>query len=199
MISNYLKIMIRNMVKHKLYSVITILGLTTGIAFALLIGIFTWTEMQVNQSLVEVDRLYKLETKYKDNNGNPLFAPIPLAPRAKQLYPGKIENVYSFLDRNITVSKGDKHFRLQSMIGDSTFIQIFGFRVLSGDPLHALSRPYSIVITESVAQQFFNRTDVAGETLEIASEGGGLKNYEVTAVIAEPEKKNSVTDLVNMD
>ncbi|HKZ36903.1 MAG TPA: ABC transporter permease [Chryseolinea sp.] len=199
MISNYLKIMIRNMVKHKLYSVITILGLTTGIAFALLIGIFTWTEMQVNQSLVAVDRLYKLETKYKDNNGNPLFAPIPLAPRAKQLYPGKIENVYSFLDRNITVSKGDKHFRLQSMIGDSTFIQIFGFRVLSGDPLHALSRPYSIVITESVAQQFFNRTDVAGETLEIASEGGGLKNYEVTAVIAEPEKKNSVTDLVNMD
>ena len=199
MISNYLKVMIRNMVKHKLYSFITILGLTTGIAFALLIGIFTWTEMQVNQSLVAVERLYKLETKYKDDNGSPLFAPIPLATRAKQLYPGKIESAYSFLYRNMTVSKADKHFPFQSMIGDSTFIQIFGFRVVSGDPLHALSRPYSIVITESVAKQFFDRMDVAGETLEIASEGGGVKNYEVTAVIAEPEKKNSVTDLVNMD
>lgn len=199
MIRNYLKVMLRNMVKHKLYSFITILGLTTGIAFALLIGIFTWTEMQVNQSVKEVDRLYKLETKYKEDNGNPLFVPIPLAPRALQLYPDMIQGAYSFLDRNITVSKDDKHMRFQSMIGDSTFIQVFGFRVLSGDPLHALSRPNSIVIAESVARQFFNRIDVAGETLVIASEGSGLKNYEVTAVIADPEKKNSVTDLVNMD
>ena len=199
MIRNYLKVLVRNMVKHKLYSFITILGLTTGIAFALLIGIFTWTEMQVNQSLKDVDRLYKLETKYKENNGSPLFAPIPLIPIAKQLYPGKIEEGYSFLDRNVTVSKDDKHLRLSSMIGDSTFIQIFGFQTLSGDPLRALSRPNSIVITESVARQFFNRTDVAGENLSIATEGSGLKNYEVTAVIADPEKKNSVTDLVNLN
>ena len=199
MIRNYIKVMVRNMVKHKLYSCITILGLTTGITFALLIGIFTWTEMQVNQSLIDIDRLYKLETKYKNDNGNPLFVPVPLVPRAKQLYPGIIEGSYGFLDRNITVSKDDKHLRFQSMIGDSTFIKVFGFRVLSGDADQALTRPYSIVITESVANQFFDRTDVAGENLVIASEGGGFKNYEVTAVIADPEKKNSVTDLVNMD
>ena len=111
-------VMFRNMVKHKLYSFITILGLTAGITFALLIGIFTWTEMQVNQSLVDVNRLYKLETKYKDNNGSPLFTPMPLASRAQQLYPGIVENSYSFFDRNITLSKGEKHFRIQSMIGD---------------------------------------------------------------------------------
>ncbi|HTE34744.1 MAG TPA: ABC transporter permease [Chryseolinea sp.] len=187
------------MVKHKLYSSITILGLTTGITFALLIGVFTWTEMQVNQSLKDVDLLYKLEVKYKDDNGNPLFVPNPLAARTEQVYPDLIDGAYSFLDRNITISKDDKHLRLQSMIGDSTFIPVFGFQVVSGDALHALSRPYSIVITESVARQFFDRTDVAGESLAIATEGGGLKYYEVTAVIQEPEKKNSVTDLVNMD
>jgi putative ABC transport system permease protein len=63
MIRNYIKVMIRNMMKHKLYSCITILGLTTGLTFALLIGTFTWTEMQVNQSLKDIDRLYKLETE----------------------------------------------------------------------------------------------------------------------------------------
>ncbi len=199
MIRNYIKVMVRNMVKHKLYSFITILGLTTGITFALLIGIFTWTEMHVNQSLQDIDRLYKLETKYKNDNGNPLFVPVPLVPRAKQLYPGIIEDAYGFLDRNITVSKDDKHLRFQSMIGDSTFINIFGFRVLSGDGDRSLTRPNSIVITKSVAQKFFDRTDVAGEMLVVATEGGGFRNYEVTAVIADPEKKNSVTDLVNMD
>jgi putative ABC transport system permease protein len=199
MIKNYLMVMIRNMVKHKLYSFITILGLTSGIAFALLIGIFTWTEMQVNQSLADVERLYKLETKYKDNNGSPLFTPIPLASRAQEMYPAVVESSYSFFDRNITISKDDKHFRFQSMIGDSTFITIFGFKVLYGDARNALSCPNSIVIAESVAQKFFDRSDVIGESLEIASEGNGLKSYEITAVIAEPEKKNSVTDLVNMD
>lgn len=199
MFSNHIKVMFRNMARHKLYSFITILGLTAGIAFALVIGVFTWTEMQVNRDLVDVDRLYKLETNYKADNGSPLFVPMPLTSVASESYPGIIESAYGFLDRNITVSKGDKHLRLQCMIGDSTFIQIFGFSVISGNASRALSEPNTIVITQTVAQQFFNRTDVSGEILEISTEGGGVKHFEVSAVIQNPQKKNSVTDLVNMD
>ena len=125
MYGSYFKIMLRNMGRQKFYSAITILGLTVGITFALLIGVFIWGELQVNTNLKDVDRLYLLETKFKANDGNspPFFVPALLGHHAIGQYPAVFEEYYRFRDRSITVSKGEKHFRIQSMIGDSTFFQ----------------------------------------------------------------------------
>src|SRR5260221_6895035 len=135
--------MMRNMIKQKFYSSITILGLTVGITFALLIGIFIWGEMQVNTDIKDIDRLYLLETKYKSAEGNspPFFVPALLGQQAIEKYPTVFEKYYRFRDRNITVSKGENHFRTQSMIGDSTFFEMFGFQVLYGKADHALNKP----------------------------------------------------------
>ena len=201
MLRGYFKIMRRNMIKQKFYSAITILGLTVGITFALLIGVFAWGEMQVNKNLKDVDRLYLLETKYKETEGNnpPFFVPSLLGQQAIDQYPTVFENYYRFRDRGITVSKGDKHFRVQSMIGDSTFFQMFGFPVLYGNSDDALNAPNAIVITEKIAHQYFDRTDVVGESLTVSTENSGLKEFLVTSVIADLQQKNSVSDFVNMD
>ena len=60
------------------------------------------------------------------------FVPAPLGQRATEKYPQVFENYYRFRDREITVSKGDKHLRIQSMLGDSTLISMFGFEVVHG-------------------------------------------------------------------
>jgi putative ABC transport system permease protein len=201
MYRSYFKIMLRNMIKQKFYSAITMLGLTVGITFALLTGIFIWGELQVNTDLKDVDRLYLLETHYKTNEGNqpPFFVPALLGQAAIEQYPTLFENYYRFRDRAITVSKSDKHFRLQSMIGDSTFFDMFGFHVLHGHPQHALNKPNSIVITEKIARQFFDRSDVTGESLTLSTEVSGSKEHVIIAVIADLQKKNSVTDFMNSD
>lgn len=198
---SYFKIMLRNMIKQKFYSAITMLGLTVGITFALLTGIFIWGELQVNTDLKDVDRLYLLETHYKTNEGNqpPFFVPALLGQAAIEQYPTLFENYYRFRDRAITVSKSDRHFRLQSMIGDSTFFDMFGFHVLHGHPQHALNKPNSIVITEKIARQFFDRSDVTGESLTLSTEVSGSKEHVIIAVIADLQKKNSVTDFMNSD
>lgn len=198
MIFNYLTLMLRNLRKHKLYAGINILGLTAGITFALLIGGFTWSEMQINQTLKSVDRIYLLELAH-EIDGPEFFMPVPLLPKAFDQYPHLIENYYRFWDRNITISHGDKHLRIQSMVGDSTLISTFGFEVIAGDAEAPLGQPNSIVITQQVATQFFGNDTPIGETLLIASEGQGLKNYEVTAIIADQQQKNTVTDLMNMN
>ncbi|MGC3947581.1 MAG: ABC transporter permease [Chryseolinea sp.] len=198
MLANYLKLMFRNLRKHKLYAGINIIGLTAAITFALLIGGFIWSEMQVNQTLKSVDRLYLLELA-QDLDGPDFFMPTPLLPKAIDQYPQLIESYYRFWDRNITVSREEKHLRIQSMVGDSTLIGVFGFEVLSGNKKNPLSQPNSMVITQAVATQFFGNDNAIGETLLIASEGQGLKNYQVTAVIADQQKKNTVTDLMNMN
>jgi putative ABC transport system permease protein len=201
MFRSYLKVMIRNMGNQKFHSAITISGLTVGITFAMLIGVFVWGELQVNQDLKDVDRLFLLETKYSSTEGTmpPFFVPALLGPNAVEQYPAVFETQYRFRDRSVTVSKGDKHFRLQSMIGDSTFFEMFGFKVLYGLAEHALNNPNHIVISEKVAHQFFDRSDVVGESLTLSTEVNGLKEYLVTAVLADLQKKNSVSDFMNSD
>ncbi len=200
MLRNYFTIMYRNFVRRKFYSSVNILCLAVGITFALLIGVFIHGELQVNQDLKDIDRLYLLQSKYKTDRGNfEWFVPGLLAKTAIDRYPTTFENYYRFFDRNITISKDDKHFRIQSMVGDPSFIEIFGFSVLHGDGKTPLDAPNSIVITDKIARQYFATTDVVGETLSVSTEQQGRKDYKITAVVAEPQDKNSVSDFMNMD
>jgi putative ABC transport system permease protein len=200
MLRNYITIMLRNLRKHKAYAAIHTFGLTAGMCFALLIGIFSWSELQVNQNLADADRLFILECRFKNADESVVwFAPAPLVKETVAQYPTLFEQYYRFWDRQITVSKADKHFRIQSMIGDSTFLNIFGFPVLHGDASTALENPNSIAITEKTARQFFNRADVVGESLTLTTEINGKKDFLITAVLKDLEKKNSVSDFMNMD
>ena len=200
MIRNYLAVMLRSVVNKKFYTAINVLCLTVGIAFALLIGTFIVGELEVNKSLKDVDRLFFVQNKVEGQNSNiEFFTPAILTKMALEQHPTVFEDYYRFWERNITVSKEDKHFRLQCMMGDKSFLDIFGFSVLYGDRKTPLNQPDCIIITEGVARQFFNKTDVVNETLSIATEQRGIKEYKITAVIAEPDDKNTVSDLMNMN
>ena len=198
--SNYFKVMCRHLTKHKLQSSINLLGLTVGITLALFAIVYITEELSVNSELKDAERLYLLESKSKSIvKYAEFFVPSLLAPEAKEKYPQIIEEFYRFFDREITVSKDDKHFRVQSMIGDSTFLKTFGLKVLFGTPQSSLTQVNSVVITEKTARQFFNRANVVGEPLTIHTERNGLKDFIVTAVIATPKAKNTVSDLANMN
>jgi putative ABC transport system permease protein len=168
--------------------------------FALTLGVFIYGELQVNQDFRDVDRIYLLESRFTtDGDGFPFFAPAPLLETVARKYPDKIETYYRFWDRQVTVSKGGNHFRVQTMIGDSTFQKTFGFRVLHGDAERALDEPNTIIITKKIALQYFNTDDVVGKTLTLKTEINGPKEFKITAIIADPQKKNSVSDFMNMD
>jgi len=197
MIKSYFNIASRVIVRNKFHSAINVFGLTLGIAFALLMSIFIYGEMQIDQQLKDIDRLYFVEEKYDDAVvGWPAGL---LTKEAVTQYPTIFESYYRFVDRSVTISKGEKHFRTQTLIGDSTFFKMFGLKILNGDLNSALTQPNSIVITEAVARQYFDRSDAIGETLSVYTERLGSKEYKITAVIANPQKKNSVTDFMNQD
>jgi putative ABC transport system permease protein len=200
MIRNYFIVMVRTLLRHKFQTAVNILGLTVAIAFAMLTGAFVAAELEVNKTLKESDQLYLMRSTI-GGEATPydFFTPALLAKTVHEQFPGKLKDYYRFWDRSITVSKGDRHFRIQSMIGDPSFLAMFGFTVLYGDATTSLSKPNSVIITESAAIRFFDRTDVVDETLSISTEQNGLKDYVVNAVIADPDDKNTVTDLMNMD
>ena len=193
MIRNYIKIAWRNLVKSKLYSVINVAGLCTGMAFTLVIAAFVWNEVQVNRQLKNAENQFIIQSKWKNPDmGIELTTLGPLASELKVQYPSLVANYYRWDGVTSNVSKGSKAFREGLQIGDSTLFTMYGFKLLHGDVNTALNSTYSLVITETRAIKYFGKTDVVGEALTIESFSGTKKDFVITGVLKKPSR-NSVT------
>lgn len=195
MIKNYIKIVWRNIVKHRFYAVVNIVGLFAGITFTLLIAAYIWQELQVNKKIKNAGQQYILTTISKDPNiGYELATFAPIAKRLKEDYPNLVSNYYRWDGITSVVSKNDKHFREGLQVGDSTLLKMYGFELLHGDINTALLNPYSVVITTDKAIKYFGKTSVIGENINIQSFSGGKHEFTITGVLKDfPD--NSVTHL----
>jgi putative ABC transport system permease protein len=170
-------------------------GLSMGIAFTLLIAAYTWSEWRVNRQLSHADRQFILTSDWKyPNLGYPLATLGPLGKALKENYPALVANYYRFDGITSNVSFGDKHFRENIQIGDSTLLGMYGFPLRQGDPRTALTEPFTMVITTDRAIKYFGRSDVVGKTLSIENFSGGKQDFRITGVMDVPSR-NSVTRL----
>ncbi|WP_428654417.1 ABC transporter permease [Runella sp.] len=196
MLQNYFKIGWRNLRKNKIYTLINILGLAVGLTFTLLIGSYVWEEWQVNADLRNIDNQYIIQSKWKQPNmGMDITTLAPIAKTLKEQYPNLIANYYRFDGIKTVVSKGDKHFREDIQLGDSTLLTMYGLPLLAGNPKTALTGPNSMVIPVQLAQKYFGRTDVLGESLTFDSFSGSRKEFMITGVL-DKLPQNSVIDLI---
>lgn len=195
MLHNYFTIAWRNILKHKLFSLINIFGLSVGIAFTLLISIYVWQERNINSELKNANNQYIIQSKWKtDGLGYELCTLAALPQALKKEYPQLVANYYHWDGVSWNISKDDKHFRENLQIGDGSFIKMYGFKLLYGDASTALNDPFSVVITADRAIKYFGKTDVVGQTLTIESSTGLKHDFMVTGVLAK-YRKNSVTDV----
>ncbi|RYY53575.1 MAG: FtsX-like permease family protein [Chitinophagaceae bacterium] len=198
MLKQYLTIGWRSLRKQGLFSAINILGLAAGICFSLLIAAYVREEYSVNSGLSNVSKLYKLESKWADAGmGLELTSLGPLSRELHRQFPDLVKNYYRWDGVTSTVSRGDKVFREGLQIGDSTLLTMFGFKLLQGNAATALVNPFSVVISEEMAQKYFGKKDVAGEHLTIENFSGQKGEFLVTGVMEKPVR-NSVTE-VNAD
>lgn len=193
LIRNYYRTAVRQIGRSRFHSFLTIIGLSIGIAFFLLIAAFGWSEWRVNRDLNHADRQYLLQSNWKDPNmGAPITTLGPLARALKENYPSLVANYYRWDGIDCTVSSGDRSFKEGVQLGDSTMLDMYGFRLLQGDISTALQDPFTVVITASRAIKYFGRTDVVGRDLTIENFAGGKQSFRITSVMADPAR-NSVT------
>src|SRR5687768_17222080 len=167
MFQNYLKIAIRNLWKNKGFSTINILGLAIGIATCLLITLYVLDELSFDRYHEKSDRIYRLNVDLRFGGGEQKFAvgPDPLAFTMVELYP-QVENAVRFRGYgSYVVKKGNQNIKEERIIFvDSTLFDVFTLPMIAGEPRTALAAPYSVVITESIAKKYFNKTDVVGQS-----------------------------------
>lgn len=186
MIKNYFLVAWRNIAKHRFFAMVNIWGLSIGITFVLLIGAYTWGELQVNRFVKNNDRIFLLKSKWANPETGVEFATLgPLTKELQDNYPTLIEKAYSHDGITTVVSVGDKHYREGIHPGDSTFFDVFNLPVAYGDPRTAMDKPNAVVLTEKKAKLYFGKADAVGKLLKIQSFDGRNEDFEVTAVIKD--------------
>jgi len=182
MIKNYLKIAWRNLLKHKSFSLINILGLAIGIAACMIIFLYVQHELNFDQYNSKADRIARVTSTIVAPESDVVLAisPIPLADAITREYP-EVESTVRFDESPQTIKFNNEAFLEQNCYAaDQTVFSIFDFDFLEGSPKNALLNPGSIVITKTLAKKYFGETTAVGKTL-ICNE----KNILVTAVIKD--------------
>jgi putative ABC transport system permease protein len=184
MFKNYLFTAWRNITKDKFYALLNVIGLTMGLTAALFIFLYVKNEITFDKSNLNYKRIYRLESRFVINEKDDLMAKtaIQLAPTLKDEYP-EIEEFARFAQRgSYYLSFGEKEFQEDHIFfADSTVFRVFTYPFVRGDPNTALIRPYSMVLTESMAKRYFGKQDPLGHVLRSAE--GNL--YEVTGIIED--------------
>jgi ABC-type antimicrobial peptide transport system permease subunit len=196
LIRNYYRSAVRHISRDRFFAGLNIIGLSIGVAFFLLVGAFAWSEWRVNRDLRHAGRQYFLESEWKNGLGPAITTLGQLAPALKANYPSLVANYFRWDGIECNISLGDSHFREAVAVADSTMLDMYGFRLLAGDPHTAMNDPFTIVITASKALKFFGRTDVVGRSLVVANNNGDQRPFRITGVMEEPPR-NSVTRLID--
>jgi putative ABC transport system permease protein len=183
MLKNYLNIAIRNMLKHKFFSAINILGMTIGITACLLIVLYVTDELSYDRFHVKADRIYQVGLHGKIGGQDIMTSTTcpPMAEGFVKEIPGIEEatRIANFWGASV-VKYDDKSFTEEKIFyADSNFFHFFSFALVEGEPKTALLEPNSVVLTKEMATKYFGNEPAMGKLLVI---GGDNKTFKVTGV-----------------
>jgi putative ABC transport system permease protein len=189
MIKNYIKTAFRSLLKNKGFTAINVLGLALGLATCLLIVFYVFDELSYDKFNVNADRIYRLnnDIKFGGNANTYATAAAPVAAAIKGDFP-EVEDVVRFRDRGgAKVKKGTQDIQEDMMIyADHSMLSIFTMPMISGNPATALLEPHTVVITERIAQKYFNTPNAVGRVLTF----NDTSLYKVVGVIKNIPKQS---------
>ena len=189
MFRNYLKITVRNILRHKLYSFINITGLAVGMFCFLLIFLWINYENSYDRFHENNKSLYQVVFEYHSTEGEVRSTwshAAALGTALKSDYP-EIKNVARSLNsREMTMGTEDNLILEKVNFVDPSFLEMFAIRFIDGAPKSALSQPNSILLTESVAAKHFPTEEAVGKEIRLA----GRTDLIVTGVIEEMPKNS---------
>jgi len=191
MYENYLKVAWRNMRRQKLYSLVNIGGLSIGLTCFILIFLYVQHEISYDRFHSQSNRIYRVYQQQKENVylGSNYFAVTPAGlSDALDTEIHGVESATTLQEKTALLVHQENSFWEKGLTTDETFLEIFDFKLLQGDPLTALKQPRSIVLTESLAAKIFGALDPIGKSLMFDNNNP----YQVTGIIADPPTHSSL-------
>jgi len=183
MFKNYFKIALRNLLRHKSFSAINILGLSIGIATCLIIMLFVQNELSYDRYNKKADRIVRVVFKgtVQGNEMKEASVMPPVAQALRTEFPEVQEATRLSRGGVPRITIGEKVFREDEMVFvDSNFFQVFTLPFVKGDSKSALIEPNTIVISKAIAEKYFGKDDPMGKLIVLNDEKA---SYKITGVM----------------
>jgi putative ABC transport system permease protein len=170
MLKNYIKIALRNIIRHKLYSFVNISGLAVGMACFILILLWVQHELSYDRFHENIENLYRVYEKW-EIGGQDFYhdnTPGPLAEDLKNKFPEVVNSTRFLYAGGKPIRYGEKSYYEQYLYyADQAFLDMFSFPLIRGNKESALKDPSSIVISNEIAKKYFGDEDPIGKIITI--------------------------------
>lgn len=197
MLQNYFKIAFRNLLKHKVFSIINIAGLALGIACCTMLALYIQDEFKYEQHFVDHERIYRMYTLFtRDGNEQsfPRTSPAVAMDMLREL--PEIETATRVVpipevDQHLIRYKQETYYEKNGYLVDSTFLDVFPYELKEGDRNTALDAPASVIITEKLASKIFGEQSPLDE-LVIINSGESSDTFHITGVIKDTDNRSHI-------
>ncbi|MCU0341729.1 MAG: ABC transporter permease, partial [Spirosomaceae bacterium] len=180
------KIALRNLTKNKVYSIINIAGLATGMAVAMLIGLWVWDELSFNKNFTNYERIGRLlqNRTFDGKIGTYNAMPIPMSAELKSKFPdfemvalgSQEEHKFGFKENVLTKS---------TYFVEADFTKIFDLKMEKG-VREGVQNPNTVMISSATAQALFGQEAPIGKTLRMDNK----VDFQVTGVFQDFPKNS---------
>ncbi|QNF32856.1 ABC transporter permease [Adhaeribacter swui] len=191
MLQNYLKIALRNLLRHKAFSFINIMGLALGMTCSILIMLWVQDELSYNRFHKNGPHLYRIMANLNwgeiQTGAN---SPQPLADALRKEIP-EITHVVQMTEWDLGVlfeANGKINKETKGRFVGPELFQMFSFPLVEGDPKTALTAPDAVVISQSLARKYFGNQPALGQIIHIKDQS----NVRVTGVMQDMPKNSSL-------
>jgi ABC-type antimicrobial peptide transport system permease subunit len=189
MLRNYLKIIFRNLVRNKVLSIITILGLSVSMTFSILIFLWVSDEVSVDQFHKNKATLYRvLQTQVYEGKTTCSDATTSLLVDAWKEQMPEVAYATMMSPDVWTLKVGNKLTKMQGSVADEDFFLMFSFPLTQGDPRHCLATADQIVISEKLAATCFPNQNPMGQAIRVNNQ----KDYFVSGVFGNIPKNSTL-------
>ncbi|WP_420151145.1 ABC transporter permease [Spirosoma sp.] len=208
MLTNYLKIAVRNLLRSKSFSAINIFGLSVGMTCCMLLLLYIRSELSYDKHQQHASRLYLMAQETIIGRGNKgaesdknSTASAPYAFALKSEFP-EIEQVarlwINIIDDKalLQVREGGKavksFYETKGYQVDSTFFDLFSYQFTEGNPRTALADRNSIVLSEEIAHKLFGTTSALNKLIRIGGTSGNSEDFKVTGVYRDESARSHI-------
>lgn len=191
MIKNYLLTAFRNILRHKGFSFINIIGLALSMSVCMLIIIVIIDQLKYDNFITKRDLIYRVESIDNENKSS-----INITKYASTTYPlyNELINNYAVVEDAVILNRRfyrdaiymENKFPINGFYASESFFNLFDFELSSNSFPNPLKEPFSIILQEETAKKYFKDEDPIGKFLEVDT----LGNFKVTGIIPKTNYKS---------
>ncbi|SDK01505.1 putative ABC transport system permease protein [Catalinimonas alkaloidigena] len=191
MLQNYFTLALRNFAKQKGYFLLNVVGLSIGLAVAVLILLYIGQEQAYDRHLPHQERIFRVYRQWGDKAGGTVFTPFLVAPTLPERLPDVQKAAWVMGYGEVLLAHEEKSLYVEGVaMVDTNWLDVMPLTLQAGNPQTALHQPYAAVISADLAHRFFgDAPNPVGQLLRF----NGEHDYTVTGVLAPAEGPTHLT------